>query len=233
MIEEKRNVPKMPLERKRMKFTARNLIRLRWINSMPNAVKKIAIVELFERMDALSKRFKSREFRYNDSNNCFDHRKSYGLVVRLIHVKDPRVVTAFEFTAGDRLFQFVVDADGNCKDLLQHGRLLRRVTILSLNKIRHDVLSDNKLQVEYSVQIALSLAGYNQEAHNSIEQVFPRTVICPDLMSAKPVTFDNRLKTRTVPLEGDTYDPSGTASGGACSRPGSSVLSLLSQLKDT
>lgn len=197
--------------------------------------EKAIVAELSERMDALSVRLESCDFHYTDPYNGFDRRKVYGLVARLIHVKDPRMLTAIEVTAGGRLFQVVVDSDVTAKDLLQRGRV-RRITILPLNKIRHDVLPDTKLrdakQIENSAELALCLVGYDEEVRNAIEHVFGRTLICPDMNSAKRVTFDNRVKTRTVTLEGDTYDPSGTASGGSSSRQGPSVLSLLSELKD-
>lgn len=45
--------------------------------------------------------------------------------------------------------------------------------------------------------------------------VFGNTLICSDSYAAKQVTFDKGVKQRTVTLEGDVYDPSGTLSGGS------------------
>lgn len=198
--------------------------------------EKRCISQLAERVDYLSARLESCDFNYSDPYPNFDRRKVHGLVARLIRVKDVKLTTAIEVTAGGRLYQVVVDNDGTAHDLLQRGRLVRRVTILPLNKIRHDVLSDSKLhhakKIEPSTELALSLVGYDLEVTNAIEHVFGRTLICPDMDAAKRVTFDDRVKTRTVTLEGDTYDPSGTASGGSSTRQGPSVLVLLGELKD-
>lgn len=198
--------------------------------------EKTQTAVLSERADQLSARLSSCEFRYADPYPRFDRRKVHGLVAKLIRVKDPKLTTAIEVTAGGRLFQVVVDTDSTANDLLKRGRLARRVTILPLNKIRHDVLHDSKVrrakQIEGSAELALRLVGYDHEVQNAIEHVFGRTLVCPDMDSARKVTFDRNVRTRSVTLEGDTYDPSGTASGGSSSRQGPSILSLLGQLSD-
>lgn len=195
---------------------------------------KMDLPPLSERVDQLSARLASCDFKYSDPNPNFDRRRVHGLVIKLINVKDPKVTTAIEVTAGGRLYQVVVDSDSTANDLLKRGRLARRVTILPLNKIRHENLDHSKLMrakdIEPTTELALRLVDYDREVSNAIEYVFGRTLICPDMDAAKRVTFDNRVRTRTVTLEGDTYDPSGTASGGSSARQGSSVLSLLREL---
>lgn len=191
---------------------------------------------LTEKVDQLSARLASCDFQYTDPYPKFDRRRVHGLVAKLVRVKDSKMTTAIEVTAGGRLYQVVVDTDATANDILKKGRLARRVTILPLNKIRHDVLARSKIQaakdIEPSAELALSLVGYDQEVANAIEHVFGRTLICPDMDSAKHVTFDRRVKTRSVTLEGDTYDPSGTASGGSSSRQGPSVLTMIGVLND-
>lgn len=195
------------------------------------------VAQLREKVDHLSARLGSCDFRYSDPRPNFDRRKVHGLVAKLIRVKDPKVTTAIEVTAGGRLYQVVVDSDFTANDILKNGKLARRVTILPLNKIRHEILSRSKLEaakrIEPSTEMALSLVGYDHEVANAIEHVFGRTLICSDMDAAKRVTFDNRVRTRSVTLEGDTYDPSGTASGGSSSRHGASVLTRLGELNDT
>ena len=55
----------------------------------------------------------------------------------LVHLdeKDYNKTTALEIAAGGRLYNVVVDNEVVGKDLLQHGRLKKRVTIIPLNKI--------------------------------------------------------------------------------------------------
>ena len=52
--------------------------------------------------------------------------------------------------------------------------------------------------------------------------VFGDTLICDDAESAKAVTFHPQVGLRSVTIQGDVYDPSGTISGG--SAPSSSGL---------
>lgn len=198
--------------------------------------EKRIVAALTDTIDQLSARLASCDFQYADPYPNFDRRKVNGIVAKLVRVKDPKMTTAIEVTAGGRLYQIVVDTDATANDILKRGRLARRVTILPLNKIRHEVLSHSKIQaakeIEPSTELALTLIGYDQEVAHAIEHVFGRTLICPDMDSAKQVTFDRRVRTRSVTLEGDTYDPSGTASGGSSSRQGSSVLIMIGELND-
>lgn len=60
-----------------------------------------------------------------------------GLVASLVHLKpeDYPKSTALEITAGRKLYNVVVQDEKVGKDLLQNGRLKKRVTIIPLNKI--------------------------------------------------------------------------------------------------
>jgi structural maintenance of chromosome 2 len=61
--------------------------------------------------------------------------------------------------------------------------------------------------------------------------VFGNTLICADAATAKRVTFDPAVRMKSITLEGDSYDPSGTLSGG--SSPNSSgVLVTLQKLNE-
>lgn len=193
------------------------------------------VSDLRERLDALSARLESCDFHYSDPYPNFDRKKVFSIVARLINVRDPRMTTAVEITAGGRLYQVVVDTDSTANDLIKRGRLARRITFLPLDKIWHEVLHDSKIhrakQIEPSTELAISCVSFDSAVTNAIEHVFGRTLICPNLGSAQRVTFDDRVRARTVTLEGDTYDPSGTASGGSSTRQGPSVLALLGEWK--
>ena len=78
---------------------------------------------------------------------------------------------------------------------------------------------------------ALSLVAYNNDVSNAIAYVFGDTLICDDADTAKLVTFNRDVHTKSVTLAGDVYDPSGTLSGGAA--PSSSgVLIKVQDLLD-
>lgn len=59
--------------------------------------------------------------------------------------------------------------------------------------------------------------------------IFGNTLICADAESAKKVTFHQDVRIKSVTLEGDVYDPSGTLQGG--SRPtGGGILASLQEM---
>ena len=62
----------------------------------------------------------------------------------------------------------------------------------------------------------MSLVGYPDEVANAMTYVFGDTMICDDADSAKTITFHPSVGgVKSVTLDGDVYDPSGTLSGGS------------------
>lgn len=61
--------------------------------------------------------------------------------------------------------------------------------------------------------------------------VFGDTLICDDADSAKLVTFSTQVGgARSVTLDGDVYDPSGTLSGGSAPSGGGNILVKVQEL---
>ena len=82
------------------------------------------------------------------------------------------------------------------------------------------------------VDLALSLVGYPDEVEKAMGFVFGSTFICKDSETAKQVTFSKEIGgARSVTLEGDVYEPSGTLSGGAAPTT-SGVLVKVQDLLD-
>jgi structural maintenance of chromosome 2 len=59
--------------------------------------------------------------------------------------------------------------------------------------------------------------------------VFGDTLICDDAESAKRVTFSKEVNVKSVTLDGDVYDPSGTLSGGSAPS-GNGILVAVQEL---
>ncbi len=64
-----------------------------------------------------------------------------------------------------------------------------------------------------------------------MEYVFGSTFICSDADTAKRVTFEPSVRTKSVTLEGDVYDPSGVLSGGSSPNT-SGVLVTMGKLNE-
>lgn len=130
------------------------------------------------------------------------------------------------------MYNVVVEDERVGKDLLQNGKLKKRVTIIPLNKINAFRASAQKLSAAREMagdkaHLALSLVGYDDEVANAMAYVFGDTLICDDAESAKAVTFNKAVGMKSVTLQGDVYDPSGTLSGG--SAPSSSGILIQAQ----
>eukprot|EP01052_Picozoa_sp_SAG31_P031724 SAG31_NODE_3394_length_4324_cov_3.093964_2_plen_535_part_00 len=161
-----------------------------------------------------------------------------GLVAELLELKDPNTATALEVVAGGGLYSVVVDSDQTGKLLLKNGKLKKRVTIIPLNKIdtRGTILptdkkavAANRLVGASNISTALSLVGYDSEIEAAMKYVFGRAFVCKNSKVAEQATYHKDIKTKCVTLDGDTFQPSGTLSGG--SRPQTaSVLERLQEL---
>lgn len=196
---------------------------------------------LREEAEGVKRKVSSIDFSYSDPSPDFDRSRVKGLVAQLftLNKENTQAGTALEICAGGRLYNVVVDSSETGTQLLQNGKLKKRVTIIPLNKISAFRASAEKIGAARQiapgkVNLALSLIGYPDEVSAAMEYVFGLTLVCEDAETAKRVTFDPAVRMKCVTLEGDIYDPSGTLSGG--SSPNSSqilvTLQKLNELND-
>jgi structural maintenance of chromosome 2 len=183
-----------------------------------------SVASLRDQVEQLTASLEARlAFEFKDPEKGFDRARVKGLVARLITVNKREAATALEIAAGAKLYQVVVDSENTGKLLLQKGGLRKRVTILPLNKINSRCTDPTKVQrakqmakgMGGSAQLALELVGYEEELRKAMEYVFGNAIVCDNSAIAKAIAFDKNIKTRTVTLDGDTYDPSGTLTGGS------------------
>ncbi|EAT79950.1 chromosome structural maintenance protein [Parastagonospora nodorum] len=196
------------------------------------------IRELKQQADELRRRVANIDFSYSDPSPNFDRSSVKGLVAQLFTLdkNHTRAGTALEICAGGRLYNVVVDSAATGKQLLENGRLKKRVTIIPLNKIAAFKASAAKVGAAQKiapgkVDLALSLVGYDDEVTAAMEYVFGSTLVCEDAETAKRVTFDPAVRMKSVTLQGDTYDPAGVLSGGSAPQS-SGVLITLQKLNE-
>ncbi|RAR13710.1 condensin subunit [Stemphylium lycopersici] len=196
------------------------------------------IRELRQQADGMRRQVANIDFSYSDPSPNFDRSRVKGLVASLftLEKEHTRAGTALEICAGGRLYNVVVDSAATGKQLLENGRLKKRVTIIPLNKIAAFKASAEKIGAAQriapgKVDLALSLVGYDHEVNAAMEYVFGSTLVCEDAETAKRVTFDPAVRMRSVTLQGDTYDPAGVLSGGSAPQS-SGVLITLQKLNE-
>ncbi|XP_062455354.1 structural maintenance of chromosomes protein 2 [Rhea pennata] len=195
------------------------------------------ISRLRELYEGLMAKFPNLHFEYKDPEKNWNPNNVKGLVASLIIVKDVSTAKALEVVAGGKLYNVVVDSEVTGKKLLEKGELKRRYTIIPLNRISARCVGQETVKLAKSLvgrdnlHLALSLVEYESELQKAMEYVFGTTLVCDKMDNAKRVTFDKRIMIKSVTLEGDTFDPQGTLSGGACSQA-APILSKLQEMKD-
>ncbi|KAJ3044691.1 Structural maintenance of chromosomes protein 2 [Rhizophlyctis rosea] len=194
-------------------------------------IEQDAVMDLRQRVDNTERDLGNMRFNYSDPAPNFDRRKVKGLVAELINIPKENVdaATALEVCAGGKLYQVVVESEVVATQLLERGKLKKRVTIIPLNKIAAFQIAAERITTAKrlapgSCDLALNMIGYDDEIAAAMNYVFGSTIICKDAATAKLVTFDRNVRMRSVTLDGDTYDPSGQLSGG--SKPNSAGILL-------
>lgn len=183
---------------------------------------KEVMYEFSNDIEYLKKKVANIEFDYSKPSCDFNPNSVKGSVARLFTLDEANFVsaTALQVCAGGRLFNIVVDNETTASQLLENGKLRKRVTIIPLNKISVLSLRQNSLDIAKKiapgkVELALNLITYETAVSKAMEFIFGNSLICNDSDTAKKVTFHSQIKTRSITLEGDVYDPEGTLSGGS------------------
>mmetsp|Transcript_29113 Transcript_29113/g.64138 ORF Transcript_29113/g.64138 Transcript_29113/m.64138 type:complete len:1222 (+) Transcript_29113:305-3970(+) len=188
---------------------------------------------LREMVETLSAQLEGRlAFNYSDPVRGFDRSKVKGIVAKLVKVNEPKHSTALEVVAGGRLYQVVVDEAITGKALLAKGKLKRRVTIIPLDKIQSRSVTDATAERASSIaqkmgttaSAAIELVGFDEEVRSAVEYVFGSSIVVDGMDAASKIC--DETKTRTVTLDGDVFDPSGTISGGSKNNLGSTLGKL-------
>ncbi|KAF9580847.1 Structural maintenance of chromosomes protein 2 [Lunasporangiospora selenospora] len=200
--------------------------------------EKDAINRLTDQLESMSRKVSNLDFQYADPTPNFDRSTVKGLVAELFVVptEHTEAIAALEVCAGGRLYNVVVDNEVVGSQLLQHGRLRKRVTIIPLNKIAAFKANAERIATAQrlapgNVNLALTLIGFEDHLESAMSFIFGNTLICADAESAKKVTFNQDVRMKSVTYEGDVYDPSGTLQGG--SKPsGLGVLACLQEMHE-
>lgn len=125
---------------------------------------------------------------------------------------EPKVFTAVEVTAGNRLFHIVVDTDRTASQILStmnRNKMGGEVTFLPLNKLqppnpRYPTSKDAIPMVQH--------LKFNPMFKAAIMQVFGKTLICRDMDKASQ--FAKTADMDCITLEGDEVSRKGTLTGG-------------------
>ena len=139
----------------------------------------------------------------------------HGPLIELISCTD-QYKTAVEVTAGDQLFNIVVDSDtvaSQIIDLINREKLEGRVTFLPLNRLRP---VDAKYPPNPSRDFVpmVEKIQFDPKFAPAIKQIFGRTLICRDLTVANHFSAQPNMNMSCITLEGDKVNRKGGMTGG-------------------
>lgn len=105
------------------------------------------------------------DFEYSDPTPDFDRSKVKGIVASLVSLPKEHLnkSTALEVCAGGKLYQVVVETQEVATQLLQKGKLRRRVTIIPLNKINAFKV---QAEVNYRVESLIDTSFFVNDVEN-------------------------------------------------------------------
>ena len=69
--------------------------------------------------------------------------------------------------------------------------------------------------------------NYDPVLQKAMEFVFGNVLICKDMDIAKKVAFDPQVQKKCVTLDGESFDPAGTLTGGKTHSDGACFIYLL------
>ncbi len=142
-----------------------------------------------------------------------------GRVAKLFQIKEERYAAALEIAAGNKLFYIVVDNDIVASLLLKHESFSTRVHLIPNNKVvsrepKKEVVDYVRNVTKGRARFAMELIKYNAYLENTMKHIFGNVIVCEDAETAKKLAFDPFVKMKTVTIEGDIYNPTGTLEGG-------------------
>lgn len=134
----------------------------------------------------------------------------YGTLAELLDVNE-RYRTAVEVTAGNSLFHYVVDNDETATRVLEVLQRERsgRVTFMPLNRLRPRPVN---LPKSGDAVPMMDKIQFDSEYRRAFEQVFGKTIICPNLQIAAQYARSHGVSAITP--EGDRSDKKGALTGG-------------------
>lgn len=135
---------------------------------------------------------------------------AYGTLAELFEVPE-RFKTAVEVTAGESLFHYVVDTEETASrivDILTNEKA-GRVTFMPLNRLRPKPASVPRANDAIEM---ISKLQFDPKFEKAFQQVFGKTIICPNLQIAAQYARSHGVSAITP--EGDRSDKKGALTGG-------------------
>ena len=174
---------------------------------------------------------------YTDPERGFNREtKVLGRIIMLFSLSDQKYSKALDRVAGMKLFNVVVDSNSTSSILLERKCFKSFETFLPLDKIVYPEVDYDKhkaILTEFDGDAVLckDVITYDKKLDTCMRYIFGNTYICSSTSTAKKLAYDPKYKVKCITLDGDSYDPSGTLTGGWGGNFASNIITAMS-LKD-
>eukprot|EP00917_Polyrhabdina_sp_WS-2016_P028581 GHVP01060928.1.p1 GENE.GHVP01060928.1~~GHVP01060928.1.p1 ORF type:complete len:812 (-),score=229.04 GHVP01060928.1:1808-4243(-) len=148
----------------------------------------------------------------------------YGRAFELMKVREDSLSysVALEEAGKSRLLQVVVSDDAIAQRVLETSKSKQRISCIPLNKIRSADLPIEKVELakkldsQNSVVYPLEIIVPDDQSYNSaFKYVFGSTVLCKKKEVAEQIAKEPKIRLPAITIQGDSYNPSGSISGGS------------------
>ena len=180
--------------------------------------------------------YRMPELKIEYNKRGIDETKVIGKVCNLFTVKDEKFAVAIEECIGGRMYNVVVQDQDTAKKILDSNSLRTRTTFLPLDRMnakdfdRRALNNAHSLVGRENVFAAIDLIDYDKRYHKAMQNVFGDTLICTNMSVGKQVAYAGNVRKKTITLDGEVFNPSGTLSGGSRRDGNSSILKQISDL---
>ncbi|KAI3390218.1 hypothetical protein SNEBB_010338 [Seison nebaliae] len=176
-------------------------------------------------------------YRNVEENDNFDPKLIYGIVAKLLEVKDENHMIALGVCGGGRLFNVVVDNENVASFLLEKNRLPRMTTFLPINRMHGTIIPMNQinnLKKKFGsdgIWRAIDLVKYDEKYETVMQYLLGKKIVCETSELAMKCFGSGMKNCVFVTLLGDEYNPAGTLTGGM-RRNDSNILKLVKELME-
>ena len=181
--------------------------------------------------------------KYRDPEPNFNRSRVFGRVINLIKVKDPKYITALEFVAGGKLFNYVTDNEITSKLLIQRKCFDQMTSIIPNSAVKPRTVPFNKVEKAKQMSnnqcfLAIELVEYDPVLQKTMEFVFGNTLVCTNKVVATQLAFDKNIYVKCITLMGEVFEPAGMMSGGGTGsnesllQKASEMHNIMDQLKE-
>jgi structural maintenance of chromosome 2 len=151
--------------------------------------------------------------------------------------KSDTYLTPLQIAAGRSVYSIVVDTQRTGRAILDDKSLKERIELIPLDTIspravpRAVVARAKQIGGEENVDLALSLIDYDPKFSRAVQYAFGGTLVCKNSAVAQKVTFAPDVRTKSVTLAGDLFNPLGTLTGGSLGTGNTNAFRALVEQK--